>query len=158
MKKRFFAFAIWLSFLVCLSGCGREKDAVDLLRTFSASYGTVGVMYSPAIPEGEVGYMGSELYAALYGEDALEPQSYAILLSPSLSEVGECGVFLCGDTYEAARICEMCLDRIALIRSVSYAGQIESGEGAFVRRFGTAVVYGFLDDGERAERIWKRLL
>lgn len=158
MRKRTIALLLALGMLTLLCACGRECDPVAFLNGFRDGYGIEGVLYSPTIPEGEVGYVDEPFYTRLFGADAPRPMRFAILLSPSLTEWYECGIFVCADGYDAIAVGEMCMDRLALVRSIADMTGAASGQRSCVRRYDTVVVYGFLRDIARAERIWKRLL
>ena len=159
--KKLLPFLLFFG-LLSLTACGKTPSAVSAMDSFRDAFGGGGILFSPTVLEGEDGYIGTDWLVAFFGESAADaenplPADYAVLLFPSLAGAREAGVFVCDDTGDALRLCELCLDRLELLRSVARAGGTPVPDGAFVRRYGKTVVYAVVEDAERAEAVFSRL-
>lgn len=143
---------LFVFILVCSSicSCQRQADAYGLISEFVTVYGAEGIIYSPAVPEGEDGYIPDGLVEKIYVFSGRFPENFAIFLNSHPLAPAECGVFVCDGADSLAMTEEMCLERIRLL---------SGGEDhAFVKLNGMTVFYSTMHDRERAERIWREII
>ena len=150
MKNNIFSLLILLAFLLNLTSCAQEHDALDLLSEFVDAYGADGVIYSPKIAEGNAGYITEGLIESVYVFSGDLPENYAIMLSSGTESFSECGVFVCDGGEDLLSVEEMCLERIKLLCG-------RDGRG-FVKISGMTVFYSTMKDRERAEMLWREII
>lgn len=148
--KRFVVLLLVVAVFLSLSSCGKEVDTFEVLADFISAYGADGVIYSPTVHEGEVGYIPEGLVERIYLFSGEFPENYAIFLN-SRPEYGyECGLFVCSDDGGLDMMEEACLERARLLDP--------SGERMFVKRSGNTVFYSTMKDKERAEALWREII
>ena len=149
MKKLLCVITI-ISILFTLCSCKEEHDAYGMMWEFVRAYGAEGVIYSPAVPEGEDGYVGEGLIDKIYVFSGRFPDNYAIFLNSHADYGSECGVFVCENADMELMVEEMCLERIRLLGRGS--------DIAFVKRADGVVFYSTMSQRDRAEKIWRQIM
>jgi hypothetical protein len=149
MKKTLYLI-LALAMLFSLCACNRRCDAHDLLIQFVRSYGAEGIIYSTKMPEGEAGYLPSELIEKIFVFSGKFPENFAIFLNSRADFGSECGVFVCSDVNELSVAREVCLERISLLGRGS--------ANAFIKCCDNVVFYSTMQDRERAEGIWQEII
>ncbi len=147
--SRYLSFFFALIFVISLLSCDSEPRSDVLMADFLYSYGAEGVVYSSSAREGEVGYASRELLGKVYIFEGEFPKSYALLLNSKSGYGSECGFFVAESESERERIVDMCEERLSLLTR---------GEGGVIISRGRVVFYSSLSDGERAEKIAKRVI
>lgn len=148
--KRVFVFLLIL-IEIFLTSCHKRVSAEAILCEFSSAYPISATVYSPVRKNGEDGYIDEEMLFGMYGVTDHPTDEYALVLHSKVSTVREIGVFVTESGDERLRLYELLTDRIALLSSFA------DGEG-FIRKYRAVVVYGFVDDSERALRLFDSLL
>ena len=148
--KKLLCVILLLSVVFTLNSCQKEQDAYGMLWEFVRAYGAEGVIYSPAIPEGDDGYVNEGLIDKIYVCSGRFPENYAIFLNSRADYGSECGVFICENADMLLMVEEMCLERIRLLGRGS--------DIAFVKRDGNVIFYSTLSQRDRAEKIWRQIL
>ena len=156
MRRIFAGVFFFLSIFAFLTSCARETGALGKMRAFSDAYGG-GIVYSPAVPEGETGHAGEDFFRDLFGVGPSEVEDYAVLFFPSAENGGEAGLFLCRSDADAMAAVEICLARTELFRKVGALASLPFGEDAFVERYGRWVAYAALPDAARARRLFRAI-
>ena len=149
MKKTIILFLV-LTMLSSLAACGRTPSAKALLSDFLSVYSVEGVIYSPDKSIGEDGYVYDGLMERIYVYEGDFPRDYAILLNSRLSDFSECGVFVCESDNEREAVEEMCAERIRLL--------LGGREGGLLMRSGRIVFYSTLEDSERCESVFRKII
>ena len=139
--------------LACLASCQRSIDCYSLAKTFLEDFGMAGVIYSPKIPEGEVGYVAEDFYILMYSEEDIHSEDFAILLSSRGDCPEEAAFFLALSEWDAISIEQMLKSRIDLIGSLLGRVGDSPANGAFVIRKGRLVAMCATRDNERAKRV-----
>ena len=140
---------ISLTLLFALFSCHSEVIAEGLLSEFISAYGAEGIIYSSECSEGDEGYLPPETLEKIYVYSGRFPENWAIFLNSRAGYGSECGVFVADSADMRLAIEEACLERVRLL---------SGGENSFVIRSGSVVFYSTMQDGERAERIFKKIL
>ena len=135
--------------LSTLCSCQSEVSADLMLREFISAYGAEGIIYSSACAEGEDGYLQDGTLDRIYVFGGRFPENYAIFLNSHADYGSECGIFVCSDTEMRLAVEEMCLERIRILCA---------GDNSFVARSGNTVFYSTMQDGEKAEEIFKKII
>ena len=149
MKRILLLFTVF-SLLFSLNSCEAERDAYMMLTEFISAYGADGIIYSPAISEGENGYIRDGLIEKIYVFSGEFPHNFAVFLNSRPDFGSECGVFVCLGAEQCAMVEEACFERIRLIG--------RGNDCAFVKRQGNTVFYSTMTDKERAERLWREII
>ena len=149
MKRVAFLCLLTVLSSLVLSSCRMAPDAYDMLRDFSLAYGVEGVIYSPAVLEGDDGYIDSELFEKIYSQDTM-PENFAVILNSRADYGAECGVFVFETESERTAAMEMCEERLRLIS--------RTGDSALLIRTASTVFYSTLADKETAERVWRKII
>ena len=150
--KKIFSFLLCIAITLPITSCfGVTPSAHSLLSDFIASFGAVGVIYSPSVPEGDIGYVSEDFFITLYGAPQDSESDYAVFLSSSLDSVYEAGVFVCRDESSALYAEGLCRGRLRLLSAMGF-----DGNAVVLRRRGV-IFYSALPDSERAERIFRDL-
>lgn len=136
-----------LCFALC--ACQGEVSAEGLLSEFISAYGAEGIIYSSECVEGEDGYLTEETLSKIYLYSGRFPENWAIFLNSRAGYGSECGAFVCDSADMRLLVEEMCLERVRLL-----AG----GENSFVARSGNIVFYSTMQDGARAEQLFKKII
>lgn len=154
VSMRLAALLVAAAFVFSLAACGEARSAYSIMERFLDGYGVSAVIYSPSLNEGEDGYVGEDFFSTLfiYGEEYVK--DYATVLLSDVFSVSECSVILCDDEYGAEKISGFCKERLQLLSRVSKMSGIGFPDGAFVKRYGRAVVLCALSDSARARRIF----
>lgn len=150
MRKIVFLIITLSLLLSVLTSCTQQRDAYGMLNEFITAYGAEGVIYSPCISEGEVGYVQDGLEEKIFVFSGRFPENYAIFLNSRTDKPSECGIFVCEDAAMLAMMEEACLERIKLL------GQ--GGDHTFVKRRGDVVYYSVMQDKERAEALLREII
>lgn len=138
-------------FLFCsFVSCTRDFSAKSLIDEFLYSYSAEGIVYSPECAEGEDGYVYEGFTDKIYIYEGAFPENFAIFLNSHADYGAECGVFVCEDEDERARVTDMCEERIDILARGS--------ENAFLARSGNVVFYSTMSDRARAEEIWRKII
>ncbi len=132
-----------------LVSCKAEPRAIDLLNELCATVGAEGIIYSPEVPEGEDGYITTELFSCIYLFYGVAPKNYAVMLNSRTDKSSECGVFICSDDAELSMALEMCLERLELLGA---------GDRALLIRSGNVVFYSSLSEPERVRSLWNKII
>ena len=148
--KKLVCITLLISLAFGLFSCKKQYDAYGMLWEFVRAYGAEGVIYSPAIPEGEDGCVTEGLIEKIYVYSGRFPENYAIFLNSHADYGSECGVFVCENADMALMVEEMCLERIRLLGRGS--------EIAFVKRDGNVIFYSTMSQRDRAEKIWRQII
>ena len=156
MRRIFAGVFFFLSLFAFLTSCTRETGALGKMRAFSDAYGG-GIVYSPAVPEGETGHAGEDFFRDLFGVELRGIEDYAVLFFPSAENGGEAGLFLCRSDADAMATEEICLARAELFRKVGALASLPFGKDAFVERYGRWVAYAVLPDAARARRLLRAI-
>ena len=156
MRRILAGVFFFLSLVAFLTSCARETGALGKMRAFSDAYGG-GIVYSPAVPEGETGHAGEDFFRDLFGVGPSEVEDYAVLFFPSAENGGEAGLFLCRSDADAMAAVELCLARTELFRKVGALASLPFGKDAFVERYGRWVAYAVLPDAARARRLLRAI-
>lgn len=135
--------------IFALCSCQKEVSATAILSEFISAYGAEGIIYSSESAEGDDGYLRVEVLSKIYLSGDRFPENWAIFLNSHADYGSECGVFVCDSADMRLSVEEMCLERIRLL---------SGGENSFVIRSGNIVFYSTMQDGERAERLFKKIL
>lgn len=138
---------ILLLCLVFLTSCSPERRAEDIAAEFCRGYPLEAKVYSSLADEHEDGYIDAEILMALYGDDNVPTEEFALILYGKVSTVREIGIFITKTSDERMELYELASGRIKLLSSLT------GGEG-FIRKYRGVFVYGFVDDAERAKRIF----
>lgn len=144
--KRTLAIILLLC-LVFLTSCSPERRAEDIAAEFCRGYPLEAKVYSSLADEHEEGYIDAQMLVALYGSDNLSIEEFALILYGKVGTVWEIGIFVTKTSDERMELYELASGRIKLLSSLA------EGE-AFVRKYRGVFVYGFVDDAERAKRIF----
>ena len=147
--KKIAILLVLLFSAIALSACSEDADAYSMLLEFKDLYSLDGTVYSPAVREGEEGYIGEDLTSRIYLIYGAPPENFAVLLNTHVDSGAECGVFVCEGGEEMAKVSEMCRERISLL-----SGE----ESGVIIRSGSVIFYSTLEDKERAESLWQRVL
>ena len=126
--------------------CQRSPSAAELMSEFIDAYGAEGIVYRSACTEGDEGYLAPEKLGVIYQYSGRFPEDYAIFLNSRPDYGSECAFFVTRDVEERIATEQMCLERIRLLG------------GGFVKRSGSVVFYSTMQDGERAERIFEKII
>ena len=148
--KKLVCIILFISLFFGLCSCEKKQDAYGMLWEFVRAYGAEGVIYSPAVPEGDDGYISEGLIEKIYVFSGRFPENYAIFLNSHSDYGSECGAFVCENADMELMVMEMCLERIRLL-----------GRGrdiAFVKRGGGVIFYSTMRDRDRAEKIWRQII
>ena len=156
MRRIFAGVFFFLSIFAFLTSCARQTGALGKMRAFSEAYGG-GIVYSPAVPEGETGHAGEDFFRDLFGVELRGIEDYAVLFFPSPENGGETGLFLCRSDADAMATEEICLARTELFRKVGALASLPFGKDAFVERYGRWVAYAVLPDAARARRLLRAI-
>lgn len=148
--KKIISIILVISFCTLLFSCGKQPDAYEILGEFISAYGADGIIYSPALSEGETGYIPEGLVEKIYVFSGRFPDNYAIFLNSHPESGSECGVFVCDDVEMLLMVEEMCIERTLLI------GQ--GSDRSFIKKSGNSVFYSTMQNKERAERLWKEII
>ena len=132
-----------------LCACQSEVSAEELLSEFISAYGAEGIIYSSECVEGDEGYLPEETLSKIYLYSGRFPENWAIFLNSHATYGSECGVFVCDSADMRLSVEKTCLERVRLL---------SGGENSFVIRSGNIVFYSTMQDGERAERLFKKIL
>lgn len=149
--RRIFAFLILIAIsLGTFTSCRKEVNPRESLEKFISAYGAEGVIYSPEIPEGNLGFIPDGLIEKIYLFSGRFPESFAIFLN-SRPEYGyECGVFLCDDADSLEMMEEVCIERTGLLDG--------GGERSLIIRSGNLIFYSTMKDRDRAEKLWREII
>lgn len=150
MKKVIVLIIVSAVLVSMLSSCTEQRDAYEMLTEFITAYGAKGIIYSPRIGEGEVGYVPDGLVEKIYVFSGRFPENYAIYLNSRADLPSECGIFVCENAAMLSMMEEACLERARLL--------VQGGDYAFVKRQGSVVYYSVMHDAERAERLWHEII
>ena len=142
---------ILLISLVWLTSCQKTPSAASVALSFCEAYPLEAEVYSSLSEKGEKGYIDAEMLTALYGTSELSVDEFALVLYGKVGTVYEFGVFLTENSDEKMDVIELATNRINFLSSFA------RGEG-FVKKYRTLVVYGFVDDASRAERLLDSLI
>ncbi len=148
--KKLVLIVLCVSLVMQMSSCSKEIYAEELICEFLYSYSAVGVVYSPRVPEGNDGYVYDGFTEKIYIYEGDFPSNYAIFLNSHADYGAECGVFVCEDEDERARVTDMCEERIELLS--------KGGENAFISRAGRVVFYSTMKNRVEAEEIWRKII
>ena len=135
--KRFFALLSCLLLVFCISACGYEEAAEDILyRICSDAELPSGTTYLSGAPEGSSSYLAPDTLEDMYGDEAQEEvfslvEEYAIYLS-RFAKPYEVAVFKCYSVSDTDSVLEMCLERLEsikiLLRDTEYAPLADTAE------------------------------
>ena len=118
--KRIALCIIIIVALMLLSSCGADyTDSYKVVSDFCSDYRISGRVYSSLSGEGEEGYIDPSMIHLMFSRTELLPDDYALLMHTRLDTVFEIGVFVTRSGDERMELSEMCLDRIALLSSLS---------------------------------------
>ena len=144
--KKIIAFFITVAISIGMTSCSQARSAREMLDELMELYPATGAVYYSDACETEEGYISEELFSRIYVYHGELPSEFAIYLNTHTDYGSECGVFVCEDEDERARVTDMCRERIDLVG--------RGGDHAFIARSGSVVFYSTLSDRERAEKIW----
>ena len=156
--KRLTALALLIALTISLLSCAKERSALELMEQFAAMYGTEATVYSKEVSEGSAGYVGEDFYKTLFGLEEEQVRDYAVVFFSDTFTLSECALILCKSEYGAGKVALACTERLELLSRTAALSGIRFPEGAFVKRYGEAVVMCALADGKLAERIFDKLL
>lgn len=142
---------ILLLCIVFLTSCSPEMRAEDIATAFCRDYPIEAKVYSSLSEEHEDGYIDADMLDALYGGAKVPTEEFALILYGKVSTVREIGVFVAETSDERMELYELASGRIRLLSSLA------EGEG-FIRKYRGVFVYGFVDDAERAKKIFDGIL
>ena len=150
MKKNAVFLILILSLI--LTSCSRNRvSACGVIDDFCREYPISSQVYSSLSDDGDAGYIDSEMLGALYGIEEHPVREYALVLYGKVDTVREIGVFIVENGEDEIVLSELLSSRVKFLSS------FVDGEG-FIRRYRGVVVYGFVDDSKRAEKIFDSLL
>ena len=160
MRKNGLICLLLFAILIGCASCSakNERSARALMEDFLSIYGAGGILFSPDLPEGEIGYCGEDFFADLFGRTAAGVRDYAVFLLARPDGAGECAVFVCASAYDARGVLELCENRLELIRSLAIGTDVSAARDAFFLRSGNTVVFCALYDNAAARRAWERVL
>ena len=148
--KRTVALIIILS-LIPFTSCSGGQSAESIATAFCEGYPLYTDVYSSEKSEGQKGYIDSQMLTALYGGTARPTGEFALVLYGRVDTVREIGVFVAENGDDRMEVIALATERIELLSSLA------EGEG-FVKKYNTVIVYGFVDDVERATRLFDSIL
>ncbi len=149
--------------LLSFSGCGHKPSPAEAMQQFSARYTLpAGRIFLSGTQSHEDAYLSPERFDLLYARtdgdsDREDVQEYAVFLGTSLTEVSECGIFLCPDRDAAFEVVGMLNGRIDTVRRLSHV-DASHAEDAVIELYGSIVVYVLLPDNAAAIRTLSRIL
>ncbi|MBO5907801.1 MAG: hypothetical protein J6Q85_06600 [Clostridia bacterium] len=147
--KKILSLVLVALLLFSLTSCEDEPDAYSMLNQFIALYSAEGVIYSPTVPEGEVGYLRPDAFFSIYVYYGQEPKNYAVFLNSHVDFGSECGVFVTKSDRELAALMEACLERIRLL--------VGDGGGIVISCRGV-LFYSTMSEPNFVESCWNRVL
>ena len=137
--------------MLFITSCSADADAETILSAFCREYPISAQMLSSLADEGEDGYVTDEVRDVIfYGYTDL-PREYALVLYGRVDTVLEVGVFLTDSADERMALYELLKNRIDLLSS------LVEGEG-FMKNYNGIFVYAFVDDTERAEKLFDSII
>ncbi len=148
--KKTVCFLTVIILLFSLSSCRREENAYELISEFVELYRAEGVIYSPTLPEGSVGYIDDSVFFKIYIYYGDAPKNYAVFLNSHIDTSSECGAFVCLGESERAAVLEACSERIRLLTGADSGGLIITSSNI--------VFYSTMSDKEFTESCWKSVL
>ena len=143
--------AMILSSIFLLTSCGAKTSAEEVLVGFCREYPITAQIYSSLREENESGYIDQEMLTALFGTDEYPTDDFALVFYGKVDTVREIGVFVTENGEDIIGISELLTRRIAFLSTFS------EGEG-FIRKYRGAIVYGFVEDASRIEKLFDSML
>ena len=137
--------------ILLLTSCTERYCARDIANEFLLEYPLDAKVYFSDADEETDGYIDEETLTLIFDCNELPNIEYALILYGKVSTVREIGVFIIENGDDMMDISRVISDRIELLSSLC------EGEG-FVRKYKTVLVYGFVDDRERAERLFDKII
>lgn len=151
MRKNFILLLVVCIIACSFFSCSRSKaDPLETVTQFEREFNTGGRIYYGSAAEGEEGYLGEELFDALF-PDGLPPCEYSVLMYSSLHKVNELGVFKLEDSGKSPELLSVVNARLKLLSS------FVEGE-SFIYEKGGIVAYGFFDNAEEAKKLLKKMI
>ena len=148
--KKIISILIIFAIILSLSSCGKKQDPYAMMDEFIRVYGAEGIIYSPKIREGEVGYISDGLIERAFRLSGGLPDSYAVFLNSHPHLGSECGAFLCEDADMLSCMEEACLERIGLLDP--------GRERSFIKISGRLIFYSTMEDMSLAKKIWQEII
>ena len=143
--------ALIIILLTIFTSCSGTESAESIASAFCEGYPLCTEIYSSLKDEGQNGYIDSQMLTALYGQSKRPTEDFALLLYGRVDAVREIGVFVTVNGDERMDVITIATDRIELLSSFA------EGEG-FVKKYRSVIVYGFVDDAERAKLLLDDIL
>ena len=143
-----------VSFIVCLAlltSCSKKQSAEDVVLGFIREYTIDSIVYSSRCEKVDEGYIDEQMLVLLFGVDEYPVDDFALVLYGKVDIVQEIGVFVTHNSDEHMKVTMLLSERIALLDSLS------NGEG-FIKKYRSAIVYGFVDDPDRVISIFDKLM
>jgi len=153
MKKltnKVISLAVIFSLLTMLTSCKRQRGAEDILREFCLAYPIEGEIFV-SLSDNEGAYTDSESIISLFGDGFEPPHEYALIINSKINTVTEIAVFIIQSSAQRGHVSRFASERITFLESFL------DSEG-FMIRHGDVFVYGFVEDKERAVRIFEGIL
>ena len=149
MKKT--AVLLLISFALLLTSCSENVCASDVIDEFCREYPIDSLIYSSLSCSGEAGYIDGEMLRALYDIDEHPVREYALVLYGKVDTVREVGVFITENGEDEIILVDLLSKRLAFL------GSFADGEG-FIRRYRGVIVYGFVDNSDRAQEVFDGII
>ncbi len=143
-----------VSFIVCLAlltSCSKKQSAEDVVLGLIREYPIDSIVYSSRCEKVDEGYIDEQMLVLLFGVDEYPVDDFALVLYGKVDIVQEIGVFFTHNSDERMKVTMLLSERIALLDSLS------NGEG-FIKKYRSAIVYGFVDDPDRVISIFDKLM
>ena len=148
--KKAIAFILVISLLL-MPSCRSKADACEVIRAFCEAYQLDAGVYSSLATEAEEEYISSEMIYKLYGTEKLPSREFAVALYGKVDTVREVGVFVTSSGDERLELTELIKNRLDFLSSFA------DGDG-FVKNYHGTLVYAFVEDSVRAERVFDSIL
>ena len=144
------SLTVIFSLLAMLTSCKKQRSAEDILREFCLAYPIEGEIFV-SLSDKDGAYTDRDSITALFGDGFEPPHEYALIINSKINTVTEIAVFIIQSSAQRGHLSEFASERITFLESFL------DSEGFMIRR-GDVFVYGFIEDKERAVRIFEGIL
>ncbi len=144
---------VLLSFLLSFSSCAAaEREPREILSDFCRLSGIEAeIFYSGAAPDSPE-FIDRDTVRVIYSSEVPVGVEYAVALHSKLSSIREVGVFVARSSSDKYELMCMIDGRISYLTAAGAKGQ------SFIVRCGDVIAYGFVDDGDKAEQLMRKLM
>ena len=144
--KRIICIILLLTFAFSFVGCTKSRpSAYTSAKEIKDTLGLSGRVYASLLSEIEEGYISESMREAFFDEYAL-PLEYALIVTSRIDTVSEIGIFYADGEVGVPDLIELASHRLKILGELSHGGE------SLTVRYGDAVVYAYVADGEETRR------